>query len=117
MYLHRMAVRGFRAAADEEIVCEFPGRFSLLVGANNAGKSTVADALYLAHPHSFPQISRPTVATLAAAPPCQIEVSYAFSTETDEGPVGQMLQNLAMPAPTWTRQLEPRLWRWVTKVC
>ena len=111
MYLQRVAVRGFRAAADEEIVCEFPGRFSLLVGANNAGKSTVADALYLAHPHSFPQISRPTVATLAVAPPRQIDISYAFSAEADEGPVGQMLQNLAMPAPTWTRQLERNLGR------
>lgn len=114
MYLQRVTVRGFRAAADEEIVCEFPGRFSLLVGANNAGKSTVADALYLAHPHSFPQISRPTVAALAAAPPRQIDISYAFSAEGaegDEGPVGQMLQNLAMPAPTWTRQLERNLGR------
>lgn len=52
MYLQRVVVRGFRAAADEEIVCELPGRFALLVGANNAGKSTLADALYLAHPHS-----------------------------------------------------------------
>ncbi|MGO4649184.1 ATP-dependent endonuclease [Nocardia sp. 2YAB30] len=111
MYLQRVAVRGFRAAADDEIVCEFPGRFSLLVGANNAGKSTVADALYLAHPHSFPQIARPTVATLGAATPRQIDVSYAFSDEADEGPVGNMLQNLAMPAPTWTRQLERNLGR------
>lgn len=111
MYLRQVVVRGFRAAADEEIVCDFPGRFSLLVGANNAGKSTVADALYLAHPHSFPQIARPTVATLASDPPRQIDVSYAFSAGEDEGPVGHMLQNLAMPAPTWTRQLERNLGR------
>src|ERR1700754_3580728 len=111
MYLRRIAVRGFRAAADEEIVCGLPGRFSLLVGANNAGKSTLADALYLAHPHAFPQIARPTVATLAAAPPRQVEVSYAFGPEAEEGPVGQTLQNLAMPAPSWTRQLERNLGR------
>ncbi|GAA1937200.1 ATP-dependent nuclease [Amycolatopsis minnesotensis] len=113
MYLQRVAVRGFRAAADEELVCEFPGRFSLLVGANNAGKSTIADALYLAHPHSFPQISRPTVATLGVAPPRQIDVRYAFDSGegADEGPVGQMLQNMAMPAPFWTRQLERNLGR------
>ncbi|MCE7009897.1 AAA family ATPase [Kibdelosporangium philippinense] len=97
---------------DEEIVCEFPGRFSLLVGANNAGKSTVADALYLAHPHCFPQIPRPTVATLSVDTSRQIDVAYTFSAEAnDEGPVGQMLQNLAMPAPTWTRQLERNLGR------
>jgi chromosome segregation ATPase len=41
VYLQKVAVRGFHAAADDEIVCEFPDRFSLLVGANNAGKSTV----------------------------------------------------------------------------
>jgi putative ATP-dependent endonuclease of OLD family len=111
MYLQRVVVRGFRAAVDEEIVCDLPGRFALLVGANNAGKSTLADALYLAHPHGFPQIPRPTVATLAPAPPRQIDISYAFSPEPEEGPVGQLLQNLAMPAPTWTRQLERNLGR------
>jgi hypothetical protein len=112
VYLQRIAVRGFRAASEEEIVCEFPGRFSLLVGGNNAGKSTVADALYLAHPHSFPQIPRPTVATLATAPPRQIDISYAFSPEGErEGPVGELLNNLTMPAPSWTRQLERNLGR------
>lgn len=112
MHLQRVAVRGFRAAAEEEIICEFPGRFSLLVGSNNAGKSTVADALYLGHPHSFPQIPRPTVATLATAPPRQIDISYAFSSEDEEeGPVGKFLRNSAMPAPSWTRQLERNLGR------
>lgn len=111
VYLQKIAVRGFRAAADEEIVCEFPGRFSLLAGANNAGKSTVADALYLAHPRTFPHVPRPTVATLSATLPREIDVTYAFSADTDEGPVGQRLQRAAMPAPAWTRELERNLGR------
>ncbi|MDQ7809391.1 hypothetical protein Q5425_37185 [Amycolatopsis sp. A133] len=111
MYLQKVAVRGFRAAAGEEIVCEFPGRFSLLAGANNAGKSTVADSLYLAHPRTFPHVPRPTVATLGAALPREIDVTYAFSADTDEGPVGQRLQRTAMPAPVWTRELERNLGR------
>ncbi|GLY38820.1 hypothetical protein Amsp01_048440 [Amycolatopsis sp. NBRC 101858] len=111
MYLQRVAVRGFRAAAKDEIICEFPGRFSLLAGANNAGKSTVADALYLAHPRTFPHVPRPTVATLSATLPREVDVTYAFNAGADEGPVGQRLQNIAMPAPAWTRELERNLGR------
>ena len=50
LLLRRIAVRGFRASAVSGVLCEFPGRFSLLVGANNAGKSTVADASHRSTP-------------------------------------------------------------------
>lgn len=52
MHLSRVVVRGFRASAEADLECTFPGRFSVLVGANSSGKTTVSDALYLGHiPH------------------------------------------------------------------
>jgi putative ATP-dependent endonuclease of OLD family len=38
MFLSRVKVMGYRAAAESELTCRFPGRFSLLVGANSSGK-------------------------------------------------------------------------------
>ena len=49
MYLSSVTIRGFRAGASRELTCTFPGRFSVLLGPNNAGKTTVCDGLYLAH--------------------------------------------------------------------
>ncbi|MFG3558319.1 AAA family ATPase [Micromonospora sp. NPDC047557] len=49
MHLSKITVHGFRASAEDLIECEITGRFSVLIGANNAGKSTVCDALYLTH--------------------------------------------------------------------
>lgn len=112
MYLSRVSILGFRAAADQQIVCDLPGRFSVLVGANNTGKTTVAEALYLSHSHTFPQISRPTVATLSASTPREIEVEYAFSQATDsESSLGLTLQGQGLPAPRWTRLPERSLGR------
>ena len=37
MFLRRIHVRGFRAAAEMDLTCEFPGRFSLLVGEQPRG--------------------------------------------------------------------------------
>ncbi len=112
MYLNRVVVRGFRAGAEDDLTCELPGRFSVLVGMNNAGKTTVADALYLAHPDSFPQLPRPSSAALGSGSPREIEISYAFDgNEAEEGPLGTMLKNLAISTPTWTRRLERNLGR------
>jgi putative ATP-dependent endonuclease of OLD family len=47
VHLSKLTVRGFRASAEGEIEVNLPGRFSVLVGANAAGKTTVSDALYL----------------------------------------------------------------------
>jgi putative ATP-dependent endonuclease of OLD family len=92
-------VRGFRsAAAGDNVVCQFPGRFSLLIGSNNAGKTTVTDALYLAHPHCFPQLPRPSVAVLGSTPPKEIEVQYAFNKNGEgESPLGKTL----VAEPAW----------------
>lgn len=53
MYLSRAKVSGLRASAEGEIECQVPGRFSVLIGANGAGKTTITDSLYLAHTASF----------------------------------------------------------------
>lgn len=110
MFLRRLTVRGFRSAVDTEVVCEFPGRFSLILGANNAGKTTLADAAYLAHPHSFPILPRPSAAVLGRATPREIIVDFDFSPAGDaESLLGQGLKAASMPAPTWSRQLERNL--------
>ncbi len=103
MYLHHVAVRGFRsAAAGDNVVCQFPGRFSLLIGSNNAGKTTVTDALYLAHPHCFPQLPRPSVAVLGGTPR-EIEVQYAFNQNGEgESQLGKML----VAEPAWVYELK-----------
>ena len=105
MYLRRVAVRGFRSAAAGAVVCEFPGRFSLLIGSNNAGKTTITDALYLAHPHNFPQLPRPSVAVLGSAPR-EVEVQYAFNKNGEgESPLGKTL----VAEPTWVYELKRNL--------
>lgn len=110
MFLQRLTVRGFRAASRHEFTCELPGRFSLLVGSNNAGKTTLMDAAYLAHAHTFPRLPRPTVAVLGPRPPREVEVQFSFAQPPDqESRLGQSLQTAAEPPPSWTRQLERNL--------
>ncbi len=102
MYLSSVIVRGFRASAAGELSCSFPGRFSVLLGANNAGKTTVCDALYLAHPHRFPQLARPSVAVLGNSPRT-IEVNFEFEKDGHEGPFGESLLAQSQPPPRWSR--------------
>jgi len=110
MFLRRLTVRGFRSAVATELMCELPGRFSLLIGSNNAGKTTVADAAYLAHPQTFPRLPRPSAAVLARTDPREIEVEFAFSPAGDvESGLGVALQAASLPAPSWVRQLERNL--------
>lgn len=110
MFLRRLTVRGFRAAAEHNLTCEFPGRFSLLIGANNAGKTTVSEALYLAHPNAFPQITRPTVAVFGPETPREIDVDFSFAAPGDvESPLGNGLIATSTPPPSWTRPLERNL--------
>lgn len=105
MYLRHVAVSGFRSAAAGDVVCQFPGRFSLLIGSNNAGKTTVTDALYLAHPNIFPQLPRPSVAVLGSAPR-EIEVQYAFNKNGEgESPLGKTL----VAEPAWVYELKRNL--------
>lgn len=108
MHLSSVTVRGFRAGANEDFTCTFPGRFSVLLGANNAGKTTVCDALYLAHPHRFPQLPRPSIAVLGDAPRT-IEVNFDFEKDGPEGPLGESLLSQSQLPPRWSRSLERSL--------
>src|SRR5262249_6547540 len=112
MHLSKVTVRGFRAAAEKDLICEFPGRFSLLIGGNNAGKTTVSDAIYLAHKHTFPQLTRPTAATLGRLGQRDVLIEYEFDP-ADEAvrTLGHSLIAQGLPAPTWQRQLERNLGR------
>jgi putative ATP-dependent endonuclease of OLD family len=94
--LSEVTVRGFRAAADGELVCRFPGRFSVLAGANGAGKTTICDALYLAHRNTFPSFPRPPMAALGESPR-EIIVTYSRDGASDRG-FHTFMQ--------WTRRLE-----------
>jgi putative ATP-dependent endonuclease of OLD family len=110
LFLQRVAVHGYRAACDEEIVCELPGRFSVVVGANGTGKTSVTEAMYLAHRHVFPQIQRPPAAALA--PRSERFVEVAFEYEDPEQHAWWSAQQLnGVAAPAFRRQLEPSMGR------
>lgn len=95
MHLSKITARGFRASAHGELECVIPGRFSVLIGANNAGKSTVCDAIYLGHRVRFPRLPLPSSATLGPGDrSITVEYSYA-GNPVDEGPLGQLLQGQA----------------------
>lgn len=108
MYLSSVTVKGFRASAVAELSCSFPGRFSVIVGPNNIGKTTICDALYLAHPHRFPQLQRPSIAALGAGQR-SISVAFEFGGEGPEGPLGQSLLDQSLTPPSWSRRLERSL--------
>lgn len=107
----QISVRGFRGSATEPVRCEFPTRFSILIGANSVGKSTISDALYLSHAHRFPRLRPPTSETLGPAPR-SIEVAYAFDDDTAaEGPLGRQLRyeagyEITGEAGRWSTTLE-----------
>jgi putative ATP-dependent endonuclease of OLD family len=109
-----MVVRGFRASAEADLECTFPGRFSVLVGANNSGKTTVSDALYLGHVHMFPRLPRQPSATLGIGPRV-IELEYSYDADpSQEGPLGRMLHTQTGVQSTgvaarWTRGLRREL--------
>lgn len=111
MYLKRVKIDGLRAAVPDPISLELPGRFSLLVGSNGVGKTTINDAIYLAHPDRFPRLVPPDAAVLGTAPR-NIEVEYAFEgTGGSEGALGLALKRIGTAAPSWARSLERSLGR------
>lgn len=107
----QISVRGFRGSATGLVRCEFPTRFSILIGANNVGKSTISDALYLSHSHRFPRLRPPTSETLGPSPR-SIEVVYAFDDDpAEEGPLGRQLRHeagyeITGEASRWSTTLE-----------
>jgi putative ATP-dependent endonuclease of OLD family len=108
VFLSKITVQGFRASAAADLTCTFPGRFSVLLGPNNAGKTTVCDALYLAHLHRFPQLRQQSAAVLGDAPRV-INVEFNFGGEGPEGPLGSSLIAQSQVAPHWSRRLERSL--------
>ena len=109
MYLKRVEVEGYRASANEAISCELGGRFSLILGANGSGKTTINEAVVLAHPRSFPRFA-PIDATALGAPPRAVRVEYAYETDAaQEGALGAFRKRQGLAAPRWGRPLERSL--------
>jgi putative ATP-dependent endonuclease of OLD family len=108
VYLSAVTINGFRASATRAFTCRFPDRFSVLLGQNNAGKTTVCDALYLAHVHSFPNVRRSSSAVLGDNPRT-IDIAFEFGGVGPEGPLGLSLLGRSEGPPSWTRRLERSL--------
>jgi putative ATP-dependent endonuclease of OLD family len=94
---------------------QLPGRFAVIAGANGGGKTTLTDAIYLAHAKRFPHLPRHSAAALGTGDR-DIEVEYRFdSNETREGPLGrQLLAQGGRSAPgtvaaEWARTLHREL--------
>jgi putative ATP-dependent endonuclease of OLD family len=111
MHLSRLTVRGFRASAEADVQVEIPGRFSVVIGANSAGKTTVGDALYLGHSRTFPRLAPPSAATLGTGTR-GIDVEYRYAgVGEQEGPLGAQFQTQGGIAPpdsvaaSWSRGL------------
>lgn len=104
MYLAKIVVDGFRAAAHGPLECELPGRFGVLLGPNSTGKSTITDALAIAHADVFPWKPRPSSAALTRDRPRMIEVRYQYE-DGETLPIWRERRAQGVPAPTWTRRL------------
>ena len=88
MFLKTVTARGFRAAAHTDVTCTLPGRFTLLVGGNNAGKTTICEAIYLAHRHRFPQLPRPSAELLRRARDGERDLRMEYARSTGDDPEG-----------------------------
>jgi putative ATP-dependent endonuclease of OLD family len=92
MHLSKLVVRGLRASADGELEVVLPGRFAVLIGANSVGKTTFADAAYLAHDKCFPHVPRLSAAGFGEGDRL-VSVEYTFAGDpADEGPLGLQIQ-------------------------
>jgi len=110
MHLERVVVHGLRAASDVPYEVELPGRFAVVAGANAGGKSTLVDALVLAHHDVFPFTPRPSSAVLSRTVATRtIEVTYSVSP-TDRSPLGDLLSAQGM-TPTWVATLTSSMGR------
>lgn len=111
MFLKRVEVDGFRAADRTPLVCEFPGRFAVLLGANSTGKSTICDAMTLAHPDVFPWAPRATTAALSSTVTERlVTVEYGYEP-VEEVRTWEMRRAQHLDAPKWTKRLRPSLGR------
>lgn len=64
--------------------------------------------MYLAHPHRFPQLPRPSVAALGSNPR-EIEIAYEYDGTEVDGTLGKSLENQMLPPPAWKRELQRNL--------
>lgn len=111
MHLKRIRIEGYRASAAASITCELSGRFSLILGANGAGKTTINEGIALAHPRRFPSLP-PIGANALGNPPRSVQVEYAYEAEeSDEGAFGRFRKRQGLGAPKWSRPLERSLGR------
>ena len=117
MHLSRLHIQGLRATAHGEMEINLPGRFSVLIGANGAGKTTASEALYLSHRKTFPHLP-PLSSSVLGPGERRIDVEYSFATDAaDEGPLGKRLQaqsgriSPGTVATTWSRTLHRNLGR------
>lgn len=115
MYLRRLRVAGYRSSVDSPIEVTLPGRFSVLLGANSAGKTTFAESTYLGHSRVFPPIPRPSAAALGSGDRL-IEVEYYFERDGHpEGRLGSQIMSQTgrrmpnTPAASWSRSLSRNL--------
>lgn len=106
--LSAATIDGFCESATGAFTCRFPDRFTVLLGQNNAGKTTPCDALYLAHKHNFPTLRRGSAAVLGNNPRT-IDVEFEFGGAGPEGPLGASLISRSEGPPRWTRRLERSL--------
>lgn len=110
MYLATVVVDGFRAATAEPLTCELPGRFSVLLGANGTGKSTVSDAIALAHPTVFPWKPTPSSAALSPGRDRLIKLTYAYETHEPLA-IWNRRKAQGASAPEWKTQLSSSMGR------
>jgi SMC domain protein len=109
MYLKRVEVRGYRASAKESIECELNGRFSLILGANGSGKTTINEAIAFAHPRKFPRFG-PIDASALGGTPRSVCVKYEFENDpAREGALGKFRKRRGLDAPGWCCPLERSL--------
>lgn len=106
MYLSEVKIRGYRAAANNEISVSLPGRFSLIMGANGSGKTTINEAIVLAHPKVFPRPARIDATALGLSPRF-VEVKYQYELEeATEGVFAKLRRERGVSAPEWKRTLD-----------
>ena len=110
MYLEKVVVHGYRAAANRPLECQLPGRFAVLAGPNSSGKSTVVESILMAHRDVFPFFGRPTSAGLSRSVASRtIDVTYSLETP-DTSPLGELCRSDGR-VPQWTTELSSSMGR------
>jgi len=110
MHLESVVVHGFRAASRLPYKVTLPGRFAVMAGTNAAGKTTLVDAILLAHHDVFPFTPRPPSAVLSQAVATRtIDIAYGLPP-TEPSPLGDMLRAQGA-SPAWTATLTSAMGR------